>query len=327
MGFASMPTAGVDYPRDWAEFNAWFVDDAACLMYLERLRWPAGFACSVCGVVEEPWRQSRGRLTCRACRHQTSVTAGTVFERTRTPLRTWFAAAWYLTSQKTGASALGLQRVLGLGSYQTAWLMLHKFRRAMVRPERQPLGGVVEVDETSVGSGEGKGLSGREKGDKSLVVIAVEIREPRGFGRARMRCVPDASSRSLVPFVRDVVERGATIRTDGWRGYLQLPQHGFEHVRLRLAQIQEAPSAVMPGVHRVASLLKRWLLGTLHGAVRAEHLPAYLDEFTFRFNRRTSRSRGLLFYRLLEHSVAIETRTYTQLTTRDKASVPNNRRS
>ena len=151
------PKAGVDYPSGWSELLAWFPDEAACRSFLERLRWPLGFACPVCGVLDAPWRQSRGRLTCRSCKWETSVTAGTIFEKTRTPLTVWFAAAWYVTNQKTGASALGLQRVLGLGSYQTAWLMLHKLRRAMVRPGREPLAGVVEVDETFVGSGEGTG--------------------------------------------------------------------------------------------------------------------------------------------------------------------------
>jgi transposase-like protein len=316
----SRPTAGVDYPSGWDELNAWFPDDEACLVYLERLRWPDGFVCRACGVVGEPWRQSRGRLTCSSCRHQSSVTAGTIFEKTRTPLRTWFAAVWYVTNQKSGASALGLQRVLGLGSYETAWLMLHKLRRAMVRPERAPLDGVVEVDETYVGGAEEAGVSGRQLVRKALVVIAVELRDPRGFGRVRMRHVQDASSRSLVGFVREVVAQGAAVKSDGWSGYGALSQHGFDHEVVNLSRSDGHASAVMPGVHRVASLLKRWLMGTHHGAVRAEQLGAYLEEFTFRFNRRTSRARGLLFYHLLEQAVATLVSTYTDVVGLDIAT-------
>ena len=312
----SHPTAGVDYPLGWDELNAWFPDDATCLRYLERLRWPNGFGCRACGVVGEPWRQSRGRLTCSSCRHQSSVTAGTVFEKTRTPLRTWFAAVWYVTNQKSGASALGLQRVLGLGSYETAWLMLHKLRRAMVRPERGPLDGLVEVDETYVGGAKEAGVSGRQLARKALVVIAVELRDPQGFGRVRMRHVQDASNRSLVGFVREVVAKGATVKTDGWSAYGSLSKHGFDHEAVNLSQGEADPSAVMPGVHRVASLLKRWLIGIHHGAVRSEQLQPYLDEFTFRFNRRTSRARGLLFYRLLEQAVVTPVSTYTDVVER-----------
>ena len=321
------PKAGVDYPSGWPELHAWFPDEAACRLFLERVRWPLGFVCPACGVLDVPWRQSRGRLTCRSCKRETSVTAGTIFEKTRTPLTTWFAAAWYVTNQKTGASALGLQRVLGLGSYQTAWLMLHKLRRAMVRPGREPLGGIVEVDETYVGSGEGTGAPGRSLGHKTLVVIAVEVFEPRGLGRVRMRCVPDATNGSLIPFVRDAVAVGSVVRTDGWRGYLRLPRFGFVHERRSLTASDDAASKTLPGVHRVASLLKRWLMGTLHGAVRPQHLPEYLDEFAFRFNRRAAHARGLLFYRLIEQAVMVGPSTYTQVTQQAIGSRDDNHRS
>ena len=142
------PLAGKDYPRTWSEFQDWFASDEVCAAYLEQLRWPSGFCCPACGVADTPGRATRGRLICRACHRQCSVTAGTIFDKTRTPLRVWFAAAWYVTNQKQGVSALGLQRVLGLNSYQTAWAMLHRFRRAMVRPDRDLLSGAVEIDET-----------------------------------------------------------------------------------------------------------------------------------------------------------------------------------
>jgi len=220
----------------------------------------------------------------------------TIFEGTRKPLLVWFQAMWYVTSQKSGGSALGLKRVLGLGSYQTAWSWLHKMRRAMVRPGRDRLRGYVEVDETYVGGVE-KGTRGRGTRKKAVVAIAVEMLAPRGFGRVRMQRIADASGASLVPFVCGAVDCGATIHTDGWPGYDDVVKHGYEReVTILSAHV------LMPGVHRVASLLKRWLLGTHQGAVRSAHLDYYLDEFTFRFNRRTSRARGLLFHRLVQQA-------------------------
>jgi transposase-like protein len=310
------PRAGRDYPRGWTELHAWFPDDEACVAYLEQLRWPGGFACPACGVRDEPWRQTRGRLTCRSCRHQTTVTAGTIFAKTRVPLTTWFAGAWYVTNQKFGASALGLQRVLGLGSYETAWMMLHKLRRAMVRPGRDLLGGVVEVDETYVG-GEEKGVRGRFTEKKAIVAIALEIKDPIGYGRVRLRRIPDVSAASLLPFVREVILPDAVVRTDGWRGYTPLTRHGFTHEPTNIKASGDPAHVVMPGVHRIASLLKRWLIGTHQGAVRPEHLDAYLDEYTFRFNRRHSRSRGLLFYRLLEQAVVTDPAPYDDIVARD----------
>jgi transposase-like protein len=238
---------------------------------------------------------------CAGCGRKTSVTAGTIFEGTRTPLQTWFTAAWWVTSQKQGISAMGLQRALGLGSYQTAWMMLHRFRVTMVRPGRDRLSGYVEVDETYVG-GDQSGVRGRETDQKVIVAIAVEVEEPRGFGRARLQRVLDVSKDSLIPFVTSAVEPGATVQTDGWQAYWTVPDHGYTHERTVMRQQSDPAHVVMPGVHRVASLLKRWLLGTHQGSVSPQHLDAYLNEFTFRFNRRTSRRRGLLFHRLIEQA-------------------------
>ena len=224
----------------------------------------------------------------------------------------WFQAIWYVTSQKSGGSALGLQRTLGLGSYQTAWSWLQKLRRAMVRPGRDRLSGRVEVDESYIG-GEEEGVRGRETYKKAIVAIAVEMRLPKGFGRVRMRRITDVSAASLTPFVCDAVKSGSTVHTDGWSGYDQLPKYGFAHEVTSLSTTGDPAHVVMPGVHRVASLLKRWLLGTHQGAVSNRHLDYYLDEFTFRFNRRTSRARGLLFHRLLEHAVLVGPVPYAQL--------------
>jgi transposase-like protein len=312
--------AGRDYPRTWAQFTEWFADDAACLQYLERLRWPEGFVCWRCGERGEPYRATRHRLMCRVCRAQGSVTAGTVFDKTRTPLRSWFAAVWYATNQKHGVSALGLQRVLGLGSYQTAWMMLHRLRRAMVRPGRERLSGIVEVDETYVGGREARPRRRRRarkkrsapptQSKKALVAVAVEVLQPKGFGRVRLRRVRDASTESLVPFVLESIEPGSTVHTDGSWAYQSLPQHGYVRDKTVILGSEDPAHASLPAVHRVAALLKRWLLGTHQGSVQPHQLDAYLDEFTFRFNRRASRSRGLLFYRLLEQAVITEPVTY-----------------
>lgn len=302
MKATTKPVAGVDYPRSFIEFDKFFGEEVACRQYLSRLRWPSGFVCARCGSSAGAWTTNRGYLHCRACGAETSITAGTIFQDTRKPLRTWFLAMWFLTSQKNGASALGLQRVLGLGRYETAWTWLHKLRRAMVRPGRDRLCGLVEIDETYVGGYE-EGVHGRQTHKKAIVVIAVEILEPKGFGRVRMRRVADCSAASLTGFVQDAVAPGSCVHTDGWSAYDGLAKLGYERKVTVLSASDDPAHIHLPGVHKIASLLKRLLLGTHQGSVGLEHLDYYLDEFTFRFNRRTSTSRGLLFYRLMEQAV------------------------
>lgn len=318
MGNERHPEAGVDYPRNWHELLAWFPDDAACLRYLERLRWGEGFCCRFCGMVGgEWWQMADGLRRCRACRSETSVTAGTVLAGTRLPLVSWFAAIWYVVNQKQGVSALGLQRVLGIGSYQTAWAWLHKLRRAMVRPDRELLDGVVEVDETIIG-GIRAGRRGRGSDHKALVAIAVEARGG-GPGRVRMRRIPNASKDVLSDFVLDHVARRSEVHTDGWVGYNDIGRYRFSHVVTNISASGDPAHVAMPEVHRIASLLKRWLMGTHQGAVSHDQLDYYLDEFTFRFNRRRARHRGLLFYRLLEQAVATEPHPYGMLTAEQAA--------
>lgn len=307
------PRAGVDYPRNLQEFDLWFADESACRNYIFRIRCPEGYECLQCRSKKLPWITARNYLHCRECGAQISILAGTLFERTRTSLRVWFQAIWLVTSQKHGASALGLQRVLGLGSYQTAWSWLHKLRRAMVRPGRERLHGSVEVDETYVGGEETGGKRGRGAGKKEIVVIAVEVLHPKGFGRIRMRRTADVSGDSLVPFICDVVEPGAKILTDGWGGYNGLTKHSYMHSRTVLSHSDDPAHVAMPAVHQIAALLKRWLLGIHQGAVSGKHLEYYLDEYTFRFNRRTSKSRGMLFYRLIQQAVATAPISYRQL--------------
>ena len=305
------PVGGVDYPQTLQEFDAWFSTEEGCARYLQRLRWPKGFVCPSCGATKA-WGTGRHLLRCAECQRQTSLTAGTIFDGTRKPLRTWFQAMWYITNQKLGVSALGLRRVLGLASYQTAWTWLHKLRRAMVRPGRERLRGVVEVDETYVGAAEA-GTKGREAHTRAIVVIAVEMHQPKGFGRVRLRHVHGVSTASLTQFVCDAVEPGATVHTDGWRGYNALSKHGYDREVTVLSASDDPAHVLMPGVHRIASLLKRWLLGTHQGAVSNQHLDYYLDEYTFRFNRRTSRARGLLFHRLMEQAVETAPVAYAEI--------------
>jgi transposase-like protein len=252
---------------------------------------------------------SRGLWLCGDCRHQASVTAGTVFQDTRLPLVVWFRAIWLVTSQKQGASALGIQRTLGLGSYKNAWAMLHKLRRAMVRPGRDRLAGRVEVDETYWGAEE-EGVVGRLTEDKALLIVAAQ-EDGQGIGRIRMRRIPDLKRETLHSFVRESVEPGSVIVTDGWSAYGDLT--GYRHEPRIVKNSGQTASQLLPRVHRVVSLLKRWLLGTHQGAVGQDHLDYYLDEFTFRFNRRTSVFRGKLFYRLVQQAVQVEPKPFRTL--------------
>lgn len=299
-----------DYPRTLLEFEDRFRTEEACWAYLVRLRWPQGFRCPHCGDARS-WSLQHRLFQCQGCDAMVSVTAGTIFHRSHLPLRVWFRAIWWVTNQKSGVSAVGLQRALGLGSYRTAWTCLHKLRRAMVRPGRERLSGDVEVDEVFIGGVE-KGGGKRHVGTKALVAIATEVKGP-GIGRVRMQQIPDASSESLAAFVQEAIVPGAFIITDGWTAYPGLERLGYVHLPRVVRSSGQTASTLLPRVHRVAALLKRWLLGIHQGRVSREHLDDYLDEFTFRFNRRLSRHREKLFYRLLQQAVAIEPVPYKRL--------------
>ena len=306
-----------DYPKAVLEMEGRFSTEEACRACLEQLRWPKGWTCPRCGG-RDSWQATRGRWVCAACGYQGTVTAGTIFARTRTPLPLWFRAIWWVTSQKNGASALGLQRTLGLGSYETAWTWLHKLRRAMVRPGRDRLGGRVEVDETYIGGPE-EGVIGRLTHDKALVVVAAQ-EDGRGIGRIRLGRISELTRDAAHGFIAQAVKPGSVVRTDGLNVYQELK--GYTHDRIVVRQKAEDASALLPRVHRVVSLLKRWLMGTHQGAVSHAHLDYYLDEFTFRFNRRTSASRGKLFYRLLQQAVAVGPVPYDQIIQRVRGRVP-----
>ena len=290
------------YPVDVIDFQDMFPTDDACYEYLRLVQWPNGFSCPICDGPKF-WKHSKGVLRCRTCRRDISLTANTVFQDLRKPMRQMFQAMWYMVCQKQGVSALGLQRIVGLGSYQTAWTWLHKLRTAMVRPGRDKLSGLVEVDETLIG-GVHSGKRGRGSEGKELELVAVEDKGT-SIGRIRLKYIKDASAAVLIGSVQEMADLGSTIRTDGWKGYSGLKEQGYSHTIVKHSETQpgEDPTAL---VHRIASLLKRWLLGTHQGGHQFSHLRYYLDEFTFRFNRRTSSSRGKLFYRLAQQALQVE---------------------
>lgn len=296
-----------DYPRTLLELERRFSDESGCRAYLFALRWPQGFVCPACGgrglaIRRDLWR-------CVNCGRETSVTAGTIFQDSKLPLTVWFRAMWHMTSQKSGVSALGLQRVLGLGSYKTAWALLHKLRRAMVRPGRERLRGVVEVDEAYWG-GEEFGVRGRQSVDKALIIVAAEA-DGRGIGRIRLRHIPDTNRATLHGFIHQSIEPGSTVVTDGLQSYRELEGHVHDR-QIQKHQPTDAEH-LLPRVHRVISFLKRWLLGTHQGAIAHKHFDDYLDEFTFRFNRRKSASRGKLFYRLAQQAVQVSPAPFDSL--------------
>ena len=298
-----------EYPMSFRQFIKGFSTEEKCRDYLYKLRFSKGFVCPKCNHGGY-WKVGELLYTCKNCRHQTSVIAGTIFQNTRKPLTDWFIAIWWVTTQKNGASAQGLQQVLELKSYETAWAWLHKIRKAMVNPNRSKLSGTVEIDEALIG-GVATGKRGRGAENKVLIVIAVEL-DGKKVGRCRMSIIGDASANSLHAFVSENIEKGSSVITDGWNGYNGIEALGFSR-SIHVQKNEEDFSKLLPHVHTITSLLKRWLLGTHQGAVEEKHLQAYLDEYVFRFNRRKSAQRGLLFYRLLESAMQTKPTTLNEI--------------
>lgn len=300
-----------DYPETYEEFLEWFKTEIDCMEYISKLRWPLGFTCPKCSS-EKAWKTKAGLMHCSNCGHQASVFAGTVFQNTRKPLRLWFSVIWWVVSQKTGSSALNLKNAMDFKSYETAWTWLQKLRRIMIRSERELLCGKVEVDETYMGGVE-TGIIGREKGSKIVVAVAVE--EINGkIGRVRFRCIKSASAEELIPFITDNVDKKSIVITDGWSAYSSLKEKGYVHEIRTISKSGKKANELLPWVHLVISLVKRWLLGTHQGGVSEKHLQYYLDEFSFRFNRRLSKHRGKLFYRLMQQAVITEASTMDEIT-------------
>ena len=307
-----------DLPKDLPSFIGRFGTDAQCRDYLFHARWPDGFRCAGCDHADAYALRTKIVYECVACRKQHSLLAGTIFEQTKTGLAKWFLAIYLVTSSKGGIAATELQRQMGFGSYQTAWTWLHKIRRAMVRPDRKPLTERVEADETHVG-GPKPGKRGRGAAGKTLVAGAVEAgrgkARGRRLGRLRLAMLPDASATSLEGFLAAQVAKPAAVATDGWSGYGGLPAKGYDHEPISLSASWGDAALRLPAIHLVFSLAKRWLLGTHHGAVSTKHLQAYLDEYVFRFNRRTAKRISHGFARLVEQAVQTTPTTYRQIVT------------
>lgn len=285
------------------EFMDRFSTEEACRQYLSDVRWADGFKCPRCSHTNA-WKLGRGILKCKKCKRDVSVTAGTIFQGRHLSLRLWFQALWLVVVQKNGVSALGLSRALGIRRQKTGWQLLKKIRTAMVRTGRERLNGLVEVDEVFIG-GVKPGIRGRGALGKVLILVAVEDKEKKGFGRIRIEIIPDASAVTLKTTIKKMVEPGSKVRTEQWKGYTPVAPEGYEHIVMKRQSLEPGEDPT-PLVHRIAALLKRWLLGTHHGRVEETHLASYLDEFVFRFNRRTSGSRGKLFYRLVQGMLRVK---------------------
>ena len=308
-----------NYPKDFQNFLEFFKDETACRQYLFEMRWPNGFICPKCTMSTEYWITARNTIHCTHCGHQTSFIVGTIFQDTKKPLLLWFHIIWWVVAQKTGVSASNMKDFMGFGSYETVWTWLHKLRRAMVKPGRDMLSGVVEVDETYIGGNEiGSGKQGRCAETKTLVIVATEC-IGKQIGRVRFRCIESAEAENLLPFIQDSVTQGSTIITDGWSGYKPLPlkkegqEGGYIHEVKTITGSGKQAHELLPHVHLVDSLIKRWLMGTHQGRVSPKHLPYYLDEFAFRFNRKLSTFRGKLFYRLIQQAVETDPVLYDDI--------------
>ncbi|MDN5825519.1 MAG: IS1595 family transposase [Micrococcaceae bacterium] len=299
---------GRDYPRDLTQFRAWFATDEACADYLDWLRFADGFQCQHCGSQRLSGRA--GRRRCTDCDGHISVTAGTVLERTRTPLTVWFEAAWLMVADKSGVSATHLHRVLPIASYQTAWTLLAKLRSVMGAADAEPLSGRVEVDETFFG-GPRPGVRGRGALGKTLVAGAIELSE-HGWGRARLAIIEDASAATLQAFAEANIAVGSTVVTDAWSAYPSALVD-YRHEPFNVSASGQPAHESLSAIHRLFALVKREIEGTYQGAGSVEHLQEYLDEFIFRFSRRHSRWRGLVFMRLLQRAVTSDPVTYQHL--------------
>ena len=302
------------YPKNFQEFLEQFKTEDDCWGYLFEMRWPNGYSCPKCQSGKY-WVTERKLIHCSICNYQASITSGTIFQGTRKPLLLWFHIIWWVVAQKTGASAYNLKDFMGFGSYETAWAWLHKLRRAMVRPDREKLIGKVEVDETYLGGREtGTGKQGRGAETKSLVVVAAECKGKQ-IGRVRFKIIGGASGKELIPFIEENIEHGSTIVTDGWKGYSLLSKKKeYNHEIKTISASELEAHELLPHVHMVDSLVKRWINGTHQGRVSSKHLSYYLDEFAFRFNRKLSTYRGKLFYRLIQQAVLTTPRTLNDLT-------------
>jgi transposase-like protein len=298
-----------DFPKSEIEFDQRFLDKSACYDYLFKMKWPNGFSCTKCGH-HAYWLSSKNLYICTRCEHQHSLTAGTIMDSSKKPITYWFKAMWWFTTRKAGFNAVNLQELLGFGSYDTAWHWLQKLRRCTIRKEREKLSGDVEVDEFFIG-GQKPGKRGRGSNGKTAVAAAVERKDEK-IGRIRLKVIPDCSADSLLPFIDENIEAGSDVFTDGWKGYEPLDENIFHHHKIFQNKVDDKDS-VLPGVHLVASLVKRMILGTHQGRFDPRYLQNYLDEYVFRFNRRTSKYIGKKFMRISQQIIASTKITWRQI--------------
>ena len=298
-----------DFPKSEIEFDHRFMDESACYDYLFKMKWPQGFSCFECGH-NAYWISSRHIYICQRCERQYSLTAGTVMDSSKKPINYWFKAMWWFTTRKSGVNAVNLKDLLGLGSYSTAWLWLQKLRRCTIRIGREKLSGNIEVDEFYIG-GRNPGKRGRGSKGKTAVVTAVE-RKGKRLGRIRLKVIPDCSADSLVSFINEYIEPASHITTDGWKGYQPVDDDIYTHHQVFQTKAVEKDS-VLPGVHLVASLVKRVIRGTHQCRFEPKYLQNYLDEYVFRFNRRTSRSVGKKFMRIVQQVTHSTKLTYQDI--------------
>ena len=288
-----------DFPKNQVEFEKRFSNPRACYEYLFKLKWPDGFQCTLCGH-SAYWISYKYLYICTRCEHQHSLTAGTIMHATKKPITYWFKAMWWFTTRKSGVNATNLKDLLGLGSYDTAWTWLHKLRRCTIRKDREKLSGTVEVDDFVLG-GQKSGKRGRGAEGKTIVLAAVE-KQGRRLGRIRLQVSKDFSSDSLMPFIKQNIEPGSHIITDGWKGYNPIASGSYSHQKVYWVKRSDK-SSILPGVHLVVSLIKRVMLGTFQGRFEPKHLQSYLDEYVFRFNRRRSKSVGKKFMRIVQQVI------------------------
>ena len=298
-----------DFPECEIHFDQRFSNETACYQYLFQMKWPDGFCCARCGH-SAYWISAKHLVLCTRCQRQHSLTAGTIMDSSKKPITYWFKAMWWFTTRKTGVNAVNLKDLLGFGSYETAWHWLQKLRRCTIRQGREKLSGEIEIDEFFIG-GQQPGKRGRGSNGKTIVAAAVE-REGQKIGRIRLQVITDCSSESLLSFIEQNIEPGSCVRSDGWKGYQPLDTQLYWHQPVVQTKALDKDS-VLPGVHLVISLVKRVIGGTHQGRFDSKYLQNYLDEYVFRFNRRTSRSVGKKFMRIVQQVVSSTKITWQQI--------------
>ena len=313
-----------EYPKNLIEFMNFFPTDIECRKYLMSVKWENGFFCQFCNHNEYWTNEESSYCICCKCRHRISLLAGTIMQDSKLSVRVWFAAMWLFVTQKDGISAKSLQENIGLRSYKSAWSLLHKLRIAMVRSNREKLSGIIEVDEEYIGGTLEGGKRGRGSENKQLVAVAVQLEKTPGdnldrpslryyrLAKIRAKHIPNASKVELHTFIKENIAEGSTLMRDEWSGYCGIDNEGYYS---EITKVSKATSEddKLPHVHLAISLINRWILGTYQGSIDEYNLQTYLEEFTFRFNRKTSHNRGWLFYRMIQGAMATEPHTYESL--------------